>query len=43
MQAMQTIMGTVLLWSLHEEPALKVWMENSFQHFWKSIAVSGEK
>jgi AcrR family transcriptional regulator len=42
-QAMQAIMGTVLFWSLHEEPALKVWMENSFQHFWKSIAVSGDE
>jgi AcrR family transcriptional regulator len=43
MQMMQTIMGTVLFWSLHEEPALKVWMEDSFQHFWKAIAVSGKE
>jgi AcrR family transcriptional regulator len=43
MQMMQTIMGTVLFWSLHEGPALKVWMENSFQHFWRAIAVSGEE
>ena len=43
MQMMHTIMGTVLFWSLHEEPALKVWMEDSFQHFWKAIAVSGEE
>jgi AcrR family transcriptional regulator len=42
-QVLQTFMGTVLFWSLHEEPALKVWMEDSFQHFWRSIAVSGEK
>jgi AcrR family transcriptional regulator len=43
MQMMQTIMGTVLFWSLHEEPALKVWMEDSFQHFWRAIAVSGKE
>jgi AcrR family transcriptional regulator len=43
MQMLQTIMGTVLFWSLHEEPALKVWMENSFQHFWRAIAVTGEE
>jgi AcrR family transcriptional regulator len=42
MQMMQTIMGTVLFWSLHEEPALKVWIENSFEHFWRAIAVSGK-
>lgn len=42
-QILQTFMGTVLFWSLHEEPALKVWMEDSFQHFWRSIAVGGEK
>jgi AcrR family transcriptional regulator len=43
MQMMQMIMGTVLFWSLHEEPALKVWMEDSFQHFWRAIAVSDRK
>jgi AcrR family transcriptional regulator len=43
MQMMQTIMGTVLLWSLHEQPPLNVWMEDSFQHFWRSIAVSGKE
>jgi len=42
-QVLQTFMGTVLFWSLHEEPALNVWMEDSFQHFWRSIAVSGEE
>jgi AcrR family transcriptional regulator len=36
-------MGTVLFWSLHEEPPLKAWMEDSFQHFWRSIAVFGKK
>lgn len=42
-QVLQAFMGTVLFWSLHEKPALKVWMEDSFQHFWRSIAVSGQK
>jgi AcrR family transcriptional regulator len=42
-QLLQTVMGTVLLWSLHGEPALATWMEDSFQHFWRAIAVSGEK
>jgi AcrR family transcriptional regulator len=42
-QLLQTVMGTVLLWSLHGEPALGVRMEDSFQHFWRSIAVSGAK
>jgi AcrR family transcriptional regulator len=42
-QVLQTFMGTVLFWSLHEAPALKVWMEDSFRHFWRSIAASGEK
>ena len=43
MQMMQTIMGTVLFWSLHEEPALEVWIEDSFQHFWRAIAASGKE
>jgi AcrR family transcriptional regulator len=41
-QVLQAFMGTVLFWSLHEEPALKVWIEDSFQHFWRAIAVSGK-
>ena len=43
MQMMQTIMGTVLLWSLHEQPPLGVWIEDSFEHFWRAIAVSGKE
>jgi AcrR family transcriptional regulator len=43
MQMLQAIMGTVLFWSLHEEPALKVWMEDSFQYFWRAIAASGKE
>jgi AcrR family transcriptional regulator len=42
-QLLQTFMGTVLFWSLHEEPALNIWMEDSFQHFWRSIAVSDKE
>jgi AcrR family transcriptional regulator len=42
-QLLQTIMGTVLLWSLHGDPPLKAWIEDSFRHFWRSIAFSGKK
>ena len=43
LQFLQTVMGTVLLWSLHGEPALGEWIEDSFQHFWKAIASSREQ
>ncbi len=39
MQLLQACMGTVLLWSLHEKPALRTWMEATFQHLWRAIAV----
>lgn len=42
-QVLQAFMGTVLFWSLHEQPPLKNWIEDSFQHFWRSIAVPGRK
>jgi AcrR family transcriptional regulator len=42
-QLLQTCMGTVLLWSLHGEPALEARMEDSFQHFWRSIANSSRE
>lgn len=42
-QVLQAFMGTVLFWSLHEKPALNVWIEDSFQHFWRAIAVSGKE
>jgi AcrR family transcriptional regulator len=42
-QVLQAFLGTVLFWSLHEKPPLAVWMEDSFQHFWRAIAVSGEE
>ena len=43
LQLQQTMMGTVLLWSLQGEPALKKLIEDSFKHFWRSISVSGKK
>jgi AcrR family transcriptional regulator len=43
MQLLQALMGTVLLWSLHEKPGLAAWMENTFQHTWRSIAAPGKK
>jgi len=43
LQLQQSMMGTVLLWSLHEKPALRALIEESFQQFWKSIAVAGKK
>jgi hypothetical protein len=43
LQLQQSMMGTVLLWSLHEKPALRALIEDSFQQFWKSIAVAGKK
>lgn len=41
LQLQQAILGTVLVWSLHGEPELTVWVENSFRHFWRAIAVNG--
>lgn len=43
MQVLQTFMGTVLFWSLHEDRDLAAWMEDSFQHFWRSLATSGQE
>ena len=41
LQLQQAFMGTLLLWSLHGEPALETRLEESFQHFWRAIAISG--
>jgi AcrR family transcriptional regulator len=43
MQLLQALMGTVLLWSLHEKPALAAWMENTFEHTWRAIVAPGKK
>lgn len=40
-QLQQAILGTMLLWSLDGEPELNVWIEHSFQHFWRAIAAPG--
>jgi AcrR family transcriptional regulator len=42
-QLQQMLMGTVLLWSLHGEPELIAWLEDSFQHFWRAIASGREQ
>jgi hypothetical protein len=34
-------MGTVLLWSLDGVSALQERIKESFQHFWRAIALSG--
>ncbi len=39
LQFQQAFMGTLLLWSLQGEPALQFWLEESFQHFWRAIAI----
>jgi AcrR family transcriptional regulator len=42
-QILQAVMGTVLLWSMDERPALRTCMGNSFDSIWRSIAASGER
>ncbi len=42
-QIQQTLLGTVLVWSLHGEPELKTWVEDSFRHFWRAIAAKGRE
>ncbi len=42
-QLQQAFMGTLLLWSLHGRPALDARLEESFQHFWRAIAISGSR
>jgi AcrR family transcriptional regulator len=42
-QFMQSVMGTILLWSLRGEPSLEDCLEDSFQHFWRSIAISAKE
>jgi AcrR family transcriptional regulator len=39
LQFQQAFLGTLLLWSLQGEPALDTWLEESFQHFWRAIAI----
>jgi AcrR family transcriptional regulator len=42
-QVQQAFMGTVLFWSLHQAPELETWIENSFQHFWRAVALSSQE
>lgn len=42
-QVLQAFMGTILLWSLHESPSLNLWMNDSFEHFWRAVALSGKE
>jgi len=42
-QLQQVFMGTLLLWSLRGQPALQVWIEESFQYFWRAIAISSSE
>lgn len=42
-QAQQAFMGTMLLWSLHEDREFAAWVEASFQHFWRAIANTGQE
>jgi AcrR family transcriptional regulator len=42
-QLQQAFMGTLLLWSLQGQPTLQAWIEESFQHFWRAIAIPGQE
>jgi len=41
MQFQQAVMGTILLWSLQGGRALAERMEESFEYFWRAVAVRG--
>jgi AcrR family transcriptional regulator len=43
LQLQRTLMGTILFWSLHGEPALSICVEDSFKHFWRAIVASGQE
>jgi AcrR family transcriptional regulator len=36
----QSVLGTLLLWSLRGEPSLQSSVDSTFQYFWRAIAVS---
>jgi len=40
---MQASMGTVLFWSLHEQPSLQQSLEATFQAVWRSMAAPGKE
>jgi AcrR family transcriptional regulator len=37
----ETLLGTIVMWSLNGEPGFERWVEESFQHFWGAIAARG--
>ena len=41
-QLLQMFLGTVLLWSIEERPALRTAAARAFEQFWRSIAASGK-
>jgi len=41
LQLQQSLIGTILLWSLRGEQRLQTAVEASFQHFWRAVAVKG--
>jgi len=43
LQFQQTVMGTILLWSLHGTPSLARRIEDSFEYFWRSIAAPDQE
>jgi len=43
LQLQQAFMGTLLLWSLQGRPELEACVEESFQHFWRAIAISSHE
>lgn len=40
---MQSCMGTLLFWSLHEQPSLSECLEATFQAIWRALAVAGKE
>jgi AcrR family transcriptional regulator len=42
-QFQQSVMGTILLWSLHGQSSLANWIEESFEHFWRAVAVTDKE
>jgi AcrR family transcriptional regulator len=42
-QFQQTVMGTILLWTLNGGPSLSERIEQSFQHFWRAVAAPGRE
>jgi len=39
----ESLLGTIVMWSLKGEPGFEAWVEESFQHFWGAIATRNQK